>query len=144
MVGVVKVRGVSPIVSVLLLVVVVVVAALVSYGFVMGFLGRSTTVATHFIIRVEAVSASSSEVKAYVGNYGLAPVTVDAMYVYAIDGAFVGMAHTSPTRIGTGEVKEVTGGLSGTRLLEGSIYYVKVVTKEGAVALSEPFKAKTI
>ncbi|MEM4576585.1 MAG: type IV pilin [Candidatus Nezhaarchaeales archaeon] len=140
-----KVKGVSPIVAVLLLIVIAVAAAAMTYGFVMGFIGgaATTTTTTQAMIRVEAVDATTgTDATVYVRNIGSIPVTVDFIYVYHANGTLMSTQRLSTSiTIPPGNVGIVY--VDGLDLSGGVTYYVKVTTKEGAIATSEPFKVKS-
>lgn len=137
-------KGVSPVIATLLLIVIAVAAAVVTYSWVMGFIGTTTTTPaqTQARIVVDAVSYDSGgpSLTVYVRNVGTTSVNVDAVYVYSADGTLVD-ADTSPSggsNIEAGSVATVTASLSAA--LSSGTYYVKVTTQEGASAVSETFE----
>jgi len=146
-----KIRGVSPIISVLLLIVIAVAAAVVTYGFVMGFIGTTTTTTTGrtAMINIEAVYYKSNYnlsltndidvLTVYVRNVGQIPVNVSAVYVYYVSNNSIAYVNTSLAyRITPNNVQPVNVS-ADIDLKPGETYYVKVTTIEGAQASSEPF-----
>ncbi|MHC1601447.1 MAG: hypothetical protein ACXQTB_03785 [Candidatus Nezhaarchaeales archaeon] len=119
----------------------------VTYGFVMGFIGGTTTVTpqTQARITVEAVklnSKANANITVYVKNVGTVPVKVTAVYLYSANGTLVGANTTSSaiqTLIPTEAVKPVNVTFTDVSELVSGTYYVKVTTQEGAVATSEVF-----
>jgi len=135
-----KIKGVSPIISVLLLIVIAVAAAVVTYGFVMGFIGGTTTTTTpaQSVIKVDAVNMTGSKNNVpgiFIRNVGTTTVTVDAIYIYDVNGTLVKANTTLEVTINPGTVWWVNTSLS----LPNGTYYVKVTTEEGAVVTSEIF-----
>ncbi|MEM4576586.1 MAG: hypothetical protein QW701_03875 [Candidatus Nezhaarchaeales archaeon] len=132
-------KGISPIASTLLLIMVVVAATVTTYNLVIGLVGVTATSPLRSVIRVDEVSISGSELTVYVRNLGPAPMTLDSVYVYSVDGVLVGRVHINPKTIDAGEVEAITGIPIGY-LKEGGVYYIKVATMEGAIASSQAFK----
>ena len=138
-------KGVSPVIATLLLIVIAVAAAVVTYSWVMGFIGTTTTTPaqTQARIVVDAVKpdAANDEIdEIYVRNVGSVSVNVIYVYVYRADGTLEATADltSSPVSISPGGVTNILSS-SITGLTDGQTYYVKVVTKEGAAATSESF-----
>ena len=80
-------KGVSPVIATLLLIVIAVAAAVVTYTFVMGFVGTSTASAstvqgqlTYDAYKVEGTTGNAS-ITIYLRNIGGKSVIVDAVYV---------------------------------------------------------------
>jgi flagellin-like protein len=80
-------KGVSPVIATLLLIVIAVAAAVVTYTFVMGFVGTSTASAstvqgqlTYDAYRVEGIT-NNTNITIYLRNIGGKSVTVNAVYV---------------------------------------------------------------
>ncbi len=134
-------KGVSPVIATLLLIVIAVAAAVVTYSWVMGFIGTTTTAPaqTQARIVVDAVEYDSSgpSITVYVRNVGNIKVTVDAVYVYWSYGTVQEAVTGLSTDINAGDVASVTANLSNA--LPSGTFYVKVTTEEGAVATSETF-----
>ncbi|MCX8181730.1 MAG: type IV pilin [Candidatus Methanomethyliaceae archaeon] len=94
-------KGVSPIIATLLLIVIAVAAAVVTYTFVMGFVGTGTESSTNVQSQLtyDAYSVngtSASSITAYIRNTGGRAVTINAVYV---DG--VSFTRDSAAAIGT-------------------------------------------
>jgi flagellin-like protein len=80
-------KGVSPVIATLLLIVIAVAAAVVTYTFVMGFVGTSTASAstvqgqlTYDAYKVEGTTGNAN-ITIYLRNIGGKSVTVNAVYV---------------------------------------------------------------
>jgi len=80
-------KGVSPVIATLLLIVIAVAAAVVTYTFVMGFVGTSTASAstvqgqlTYDAYKVEGTTGNAN-ITIYLRNIGGKSVTVSAVYV---------------------------------------------------------------
>ncbi|MDI9608986.1 MAG: hypothetical protein QFX34_01745 [Candidatus Verstraetearchaeota archaeon] len=75
-------KGVSPIIATLLLIVIAVAAAVVTYSFVMGFIGTGTGQSgTTGQINIESYSIQNNQTVFYVRNVGNKLVTVTSAYV---------------------------------------------------------------
>jgi len=125
-------KGVSPIVAVAILVLIAVVAGVLLWTWLSGFVSAATAQqpALGERIKIEAVSASTGSVTAYVRNVGGAQVSISRIYVLSAAGTIVGFG-TSTATINPGEVGTVSVSVSLSR---GTTYTVKVVTKNGVEA----------
>jgi flagellin-like protein len=73
-------KAVSPILSVLLMIMVAVAAALVTYAWVMGYLG-STTAKVGKAIQIQSIAKNGPDLEVYVQNVGDGTVTLSGLYV---------------------------------------------------------------
>ncbi|MCQ5336858.1 MAG: hypothetical protein NO475_01510 [Candidatus Methanomethylicia archaeon] len=140
-------KGVSPVIATLLLIVIAVAAAVVTYTFVMGFVGTSTAstppITTERII-VEAVEVNTTNQNVtyvYVRNVGSATVNVTAIYLVRYDGVVVNSTNASAT-ISPGELGKIFANITYTNAKPNELYYVQAVTTGGAMASSSSFKLK--
>ena len=81
-------KGVSPVIATLLLIVIAVAAAVVTYTFVMGFVGTSTASTlqgqlTYDAYKVEGTTGDAN-ITIYLRNIGGKAVTVNAVYVAGV------------------------------------------------------------
>ena len=84
-----NVKAISPIISVLLMIAVAVVAALVTYAWVMGFIGF-TTGKTGNSIQIQSMAltgAAPSTINVYVQNVGTGPIGLQAGQCLYVNGA---------------------------------------------------------
>ena len=83
-----KWRGISPIISILLLIVIAVSAAVIVYGFLMGFIGVETTSSggSRATLIVESIGVENGKLIVYVRNTGGSPATVDKVYIESVEG----------------------------------------------------------
>ena len=141
-------KGVSPVIATLLLIVIAVAAAVVTYTFVMGFIGTTTTstppITTERIIveAVEVETANQKVTNVYVRNIGSATVNVTAIYLVRYDGVVVGSNTSVNTTISPGELKQIFANIAYTDAKPNELYYVQAVTTGGAMASSSSFKLK--
>jgi flagellin-like protein len=133
-----KRRGVSPVIATLLLIVIAVAAAVLTYVWVTGYIGRTTSTAEtgqlQERIKINAVSVSGSDVTASVANIGDLDVSITAAYVLTSNGTTVcGGALTSVASLSKGTTTDVTVSNTCT-LTSGKVYIAKVVTSKGTEA----------
>ncbi|MEM2126181.1 MAG: archaellin/type IV pilin N-terminal domain-containing protein [Candidatus Methanosuratincola sp.] len=122
-------KGVSPIIATLLLIVIAVAAAVVTYSFVMGFIGTSTNPSgQQGQLTYDSYTLSSAgTLNAYVRNIGSKAVTVDLCYFNGTQ------KDVSPNvAISPGEVKLVSVTTLGT-LTSGTGYNVRFVCTDGTI-----------
>jgi len=146
-------RGVSEIIAVLLLIVIAVAAAVITYGFIMGFIGGTTSTSpsaqTKMVIEAVLYHDNYSRdadgwdnLTIWIRNLGPSSVNVTAVYVYAANGTGMVYSNTSlkdvDTYIQPGMVVEILVNDTKINLGPGT-YYVKVTTEEGVTAISEAF-----
>ena len=134
-----KRKGVSPVIATLLLIVVAVAAAVLTYIWVTGYIGRTTTAAEasqlQERIKINAVGYDSGNQKVTisVANIGDVQVNITAAYVLTEGGTQTcGGPLTSGTTISPGAIEDVV--VSECSLTSGTTYVAKVVTKKGTEA----------
>lgn len=119
-------KGVSPIIATLLLIVIAVAAAVVTYSFVMGFIGTSTNPSgQQGQMSIDSATLNNTHVTVYVRNIGSKPLTVDSVYVAGVKADIGGT-----TEIAIGKVEEVSGTLAAS-VTSGQSYVIKVVCTDG-------------
>ncbi|HLE74422.1 MAG TPA: archaellin/type IV pilin N-terminal domain-containing protein [Candidatus Bathyarchaeia archaeon] len=118
-----NVKAISPVISVLLMIAVAVAAALVTYAWVMGYLGFTTTKVGKAIV-IQSVSVDGN---IYVQNVGESVVVLSGSYV---DGLAVGTLPADP-ELSVGETGTIT--VSGANYAE-STHTFKVTTEDGTFA----------
>ncbi len=127
-----KRRGVSTYISVLLLIVVTIAGGVMIYGYTMGWFGRLGGEGEMGTLSVDEADASGSTnlITVYVRNLGSSSVTLDAVYV---EGALIAdadvtvdtVAMTTATPIVEGAVAVVV--IDAAALTAGTTYQVKLV-----------------
>ena len=126
-------KGVSPVIAVLLLIVIAVAAAVLTYLWVLGYIGTvQSTGGTEQLqkrIKIEGVNTVNNTV--YVRNIGDIKVTIDAVYVLNATGVIA--SNTSiEQEIDPGNVQEIS--LPSVTWESGKTYIVKTVTETGTEA----------
>lgn len=126
-------KGVSPILAALLLIVIAVASAVITYAWVTTFTTTQTTTAGKVIkYDSQVIDAASDMVTVYVRNWGTEDVTLDRVYIDAVDHTD---SVTSPAGFPTAgaplsvdAVIEITvnGTDAGLDFSAGSTYKVKV------------------
>ncbi|MEN3016974.1 MAG: archaellin/type IV pilin N-terminal domain-containing protein [Candidatus Methanosuratincola petrocarbonis] len=122
-------KGVSPIIATLLLIVIAVAAAVVTYSFVMGFIGTSTNPSGQqgqMSIDSATIYANGS-FNIYVRNTGSKALTVDAVY---INNRLAEGNMNKSLPIGQ-SIQLLNTNVSGFGLTPGQSYTVKVVCIDG-------------
>ncbi len=137
-------RGISPVIAVLLLIVIAVAAAVLTYIWVVGYMGslqqQSGAEQLQEKIKIEAVSYSDNTLTIYVRNIGDVRVNITAAYLIGPQGTVIasnlGLGDGKGVVLAPGQVSSngditisVTGGLD-----PGTTYTVKVVTEKGTEA----------
>lgn len=124
-------RGVSPIIATLLLIVIAVVAAIVAYGFVMGFIDTSAVAANdQGILSFDAYTVTGATT---VDIY----VRVTGVRVLAIQTAYIDSAPAVPTvssgslTIQPGGVQLVTVTQAGATLTDLSAHQLRIICSDG-------------
>lgn len=131
-----KRKGVSTYISVLLLIVVVIAGGILIYGYTMGWFGRLGGEGEMGTLSLDEVSADSTTnvITAYIRNVGGSSVTLDAIYV---EGTLLPDANTTVTKnlvtndlttdtpIAQNEVVEVK--ITKWGLTAGTTYEVRIV-----------------
>jgi flagellin-like protein len=123
------VKGISPVISVLLMIAIAVAASLVAYAWVMGYMD-STTAKVGETIQIQSVSNPTGIVSdmVYVQNIGDSAVTIMDLYV---DGALNNGALSQPLDPEATVGIPVVGGFAADSALKVT---VKVVTANGISA----------
>ena len=134
-----KRRGVSPVIATLLIVIAV-AAAVLTYIWVTGYMGKVTgaveqtsTQQMQEKIKINAVSVNSTTktVKLSVSNIGDTDVTISGAYVLTQGGTSV-CSSSSSVSILKGGIQDVT--ISSCSLTSGTTYIAKAVTSKGTEA----------
>lgn len=133
-------KGVSPIIAVLLLIVITVTAALLTYLWVLGYIGSAQRSGQpsqlEEKIKIDGVKVSDNRVTIYVRNIGSVRVVIQAAYIL---NATTGTVIDAETNLNVGlDPGEVSGTnvyveVSGT-YTSGYTYVAKVVTTKGTEA----------
>mgnify|MGYP000265217303 CR=1 FL=1 len=138
-------KGVSPIIAVLLLIVITVTAALLTYLWVLGYIGSAQKSGQpeqlEEKIKIDGVKVSDGTVTIYVRNIGSVRVVIQAAYILnATTGTVIDANTDLNVELGPGEVSGTTDednivsvDVSGT-YTSGCTYVAKVVTKKGTEA----------
>ena len=127
-----KRKGVSTYISVLLLIVVTIAGGVMIYGYTIGWFGRLGGEGEMGTLSIDEVSASGTTnlITAYVRNVGSSSVILDAVYV---EGTLIAdadvtvdtVAMTTATPITEGSIATVV--IDATALTSGTTYQVKLV-----------------
>ena len=127
-----KHKGVSTYISVLLLIVVTIAGGVMIYGYTIGWFGRLGGEGEMGTLSIDEVSASGTTnlITAYVRNVGSSSVILDAVYV---EGTLIAdadvtvdtVAMTTATPIVEGSIATVV--IDATALTSGTTYQVKLV-----------------
>jgi flagellin-like protein len=133
-------RGISPILATLLLVVIAVAAIIVTYAWIMAFMGAQTG-AAGTMLNIENVywNSTSSTTDMTVRNIGTSDVRIISLYIGTTASNLIPV--TTNTDIGSGELlpveQSVTITLSWpnalvTSWINGKTYYFKIVPETGS------------
>jgi FlaG/FlaF family flagellin (archaellin) len=120
-----NIKAVSPVISVLLMIVVAVAASLVTYAWVMGYMGFTTNKVGKAIV-IQSVSQDA----AYVQNVGDSKVTLASFYV---NGVLDGTASMSPLDLNPSDTATITPSTTASWAGATNVT-VKVVTTDGTFA----------
>ena len=124
-----NIKAISPIISTLLLIAIAVVAALVTYAWVMGYIGNTTNKVGDSV-QIQSVSDQNGVLTVYVQNIGQAPVTFNNPCVY-VNGTSASSVTANPnfgTSIPAGTTVAFTTGVA---VGSGSTVTVKVNSADG-------------
>ena len=129
-------KGISPVIAVLLLVIIAVAAAILTYLWVLGYMGtvqqQGTTEALQERIKIDSIETSGDTLsKVYVRNTGDVSVTVNSLYIADSTGEAACIYSGEDIEIDPGEVKGITVKYD---LTPGRTYVVKAVTTSGVEA----------
>jgi flagellin-like protein len=123
-----NVKAISPIISVLLMIAIAVVAALVTYAWVMGYMGFTTTKVGK-AIQIQSMSATNTGVlTVYVQNVGQSPVSFSSPCIY-VNGTSVDTG-LSFLNIAPGTTQPLTSNVA-TGIVSGQTDTIKVVSTDG-------------
>jgi len=138
-----KRKGVSPVIATLLLIVIAVAAAVLTYVWITGYIGRTTsaTEASQLQerIKINAVTVTSSGVAISVANIGNVNVTLAGAYILFQNGTVVSRCQnntlaTNLKPLKPGDITDSVQMPSGCTLTKGLTYVAKVVTAKGTEA----------
>jgi flagellin-like protein len=118
-------KAISPIISVLLMIAIAVVAALVTYAWVMGYMGFTTTKVGK-AIQIQSVTASGTSLTVYVQNVGQSPVSFSSPCIY-VNGTSVDTG-LSVLNIAPGTTQALNGAIV---IPAGQSDTVKVASTDG-------------
>jgi flagellin-like protein len=118
-----NVKAVSPVISVLLMIAVAVAASLVTYAWVMGYMGFTTNKVGK-AIQIQSVSRSN----VYVQNVGTSQVTLTSFYV---NGVLDPSPTISPAVLNPSDTATITSTIPWTTAQNVT---VKVVSSDGTFA----------
>jgi flagellin-like protein len=128
-----NVKAISPIIATLLLIAIAVVAALVTYAWVMGYIG-TTTNKVGDTIQIQSLSDqnSNSYLTVYVENVGTNPVTFNSPCVYINGQAATGLVMSAGGSFGSSIAPGNTVTFTTTNTITiGIAYTVKVNSEDG-------------
>ena len=131
-------KGVSPIIATLLLIVIAVAAAVVTYSFVMGFIGTSTNPSgqqgqlTYDAYTLRAGGAAQGNLTVYIRNTGSKSVTIQNCYFNGVNASTIIPIASSNLTIAPGEVKLVSANASQA-IQAGVGYTVRFVCADGTI-----------
>jgi flagellin-like protein len=125
-------KGVSPIIATLLLIVIAVAAAVVTYAFVSGFIGKTTSTATGTTdsMSLDSYSATATAVTMYMRNTGTTTLTIASAYVNGVNATFAPGAGGSLT-IAPGTVEPIVVTAPGTFNFSATSATVQLVASDG-------------
>jgi len=121
-----KRKGVSTYISVLLLIVVVIAGGILIYGYTMGWFGRLGGEGDLGTLSVDTVTADAvaNNITVYLRNIGSKDVTIDVAYVDDVLANWV-----NQTTITQGSVEKIVVN-STVPLTVGNTYQVKIIAKD--------------
>ena len=135
-------KAVSPVLATLLLIAIAVGAGVITYAWVMGFVGTQTaTSGVVLTVDVAIADDSDGQLKITVRNTGTARATMDVCYVglypgiyeyststMTFSGEFTTAGDLDPGKVGTVTIDETDLGITFTA---GDTYYFKLVCTNG-------------
>jgi len=137
-------KAISPIIATLILIVITVVAGVMLYGFVSGFMAKTTSstgAVAQIAIASASVSSSSGTATIIVTNTGTTPVTITQVNLLnPSTGALIATSTSiSPTTVNGGQTVTITASkfslASGQSWpAQGTTVLVQVVTSTGSYA----------
>ena len=124
-------KGVSPIIATLLLIVIAVAAAVVTYSFVMGFIGTSTNPSGQqgqLTYDAYTLNATSDQLSVYIRNTGSKSLTLQNCYLNGVKTT------ANPTNtLSPGSVTQVTLATAPIDCSAGVGYTVRFVCTDGTI-----------
>jgi flagellin-like protein len=123
-----NVKAISPIISVLLMIAVAVVAALVTYAWVMGYIGFTTN-KTGKAIQIQSVALSGTDIKVYVQNVGDSPINLVNTQCLYVNGTLNPGTFADAMPLAKGATATITS--TGTTFASGETVTVKVTSGDG-------------
>ncbi len=131
-------KGISPIIAVLLLVIIAVAAAVLTYLWVLGYIGtvqqQGGTESLQERIKIEGVEISGGTINTvYVRNIGDVNAEIDTVYLIDPTGSSTD-CDVSNTELTPGTLSEIDTSGCGFGVTSGETYVIKVVTTTGAEA----------
>jgi flagellin-like protein len=121
-----SVKGISPVLSVLMMIAVAVAASLVTYAWVMGYLGF-TTAKVGKAIQIQSIGNNTSGyLEIYVQNVGDSAVSLVGGQCLYINGV-LNLAGASQT-LNKGNTATIT---TTTTVVSGTSYVIRAVTQDG-------------
>ncbi|MCD6458124.1 MAG: hypothetical protein J7K82_04665 [Thermoproteales archaeon] len=139
-------KGVSPVIAVLLLIVIAVAAAVLTYLWVLGYIGTvqsaGGTERLQERLKIEGVKVDTSSdkiSKIYVRNVGDIAFNITAVYLSNASGVIkadvnLNVGPVSPGNVETLDSSDGLSNVASAELSEGVTYIVKVVTASGTEA----------
>ena len=138
-------KGISPIIAVLLLVIIAVAAAVLTYLWVLGYIGtvqqQGGTQSLQERIKVEGIEVEGGSITdVYIRNIGDVNANISTIYLVEPSGSVKGVCDKIWLELAPGQLNSVAitgdcGSTSGDFSVEvGETYVVKVVTASGAEA----------
>jgi len=131
-------KGISPIIAVLLLVIIAVAAAVLTYLWVLGYIGtvqqQGGTESLQERIKIEGVTISGGSVTSvYVRNIGDVNAEVADAYLIDPSGSST-RCDVADTLLSPGDLSPIDTSGCGFSVTSGETYVIKVVTTTGAEA----------
>ena len=137
-------KGVSPIIAVLLLIVIAVAAALLTYLWVLGYVGSAQRsgqpTQLEEKIKIDGVKVETGAtitIYVYVRNIGSVTVNVTDIYILNATTGAVLYHYSVPSanqQIQSGSVQEYSFSVTGVSFTSGYTYVAKAVTRKGTEA----------
>ena len=128
-------RAISPIISTLLLIAIAVVAALVTYAWVMGYIGFQTSKAGN-AIQIQSITfsgtpgTSGAVSEVYVQNVGSSAISIVPTQCLYVNGVLDTKATSTLTTIPAQSTAMITPG-APTTYPSGTVLTIKVTTGDG-------------
>ena len=126
-------KGISPVLSVLMMIAVAVAASLVTYAWVMGYLSFTTS-RVGKAIQIQSMGLDGTDLKVYVQNVGDSLVSLKNGECLYIDGVLQISSNPVPASLEKGDTATitVTGFTVNPGVSPGHAYVIRVTTTDGA------------